>query len=224
MNKALVFIAAATLGVAGLTHARPVAEVHAQIPQSAQVQGAFADLTAVAHTLTDAQRVALDGISGDSVDAIRAQLDEILTPRQQLRFDRAVEVLLGEEEVSPTEGGFYMSYGCFATAKVGLMFSVVGFIGCPDDVSRQATNLAWGASIFSSSCLLEDDSSCDLAMGSAEASASLWYRLVTTCSVADTAYYSEWITFRMCGGDRSGPPDATPEPTPFPTPSPAPGF
>ena len=207
-------------GMASFSQARP--EIPSEVEEvvaSPVVQHAFDRLEGMAATLNDSQRAALGQIQGDTAEELLAEVGQILTPKQRRVFDAAMGDLLraAQPEVSPTEGGWYMPYGCFTVSKVGLVFGVVGFIGCPGDISRDAASLAWGASIFSSACLLEGASSCDLASGAAYVSASGWYQLLTTCSVADTAYYSEAVTYRQCGGDRGGE-----EPTPDPTPTPAP--
>ena len=223
MRVSVALVTAFVLSAPTLGFARPEAPSAPDLEIPAEIDAAMDSLTELAELLTDEQREGLNRVRARTVPEAWSQVDALLTPTQQTMFDDAVETLLEREEATPTgDGGWYLPYGCFMSSKVGLMFSVVGFIGCPGDTAREATNLAWGASIFSSSCLLSADESCDLAKGSAQISADLWYTLLTTCSVADTAYYSEVVTYRSCGGPRSGEPTPTPEPTPVPDPDPTP--
>lgn len=205
----------AVAGLWGEADARPAGSALVHAPQ--QVDEVFADLTALAGTLRADQREALAGVNGASLDEVWAQLDGILTPAQLRRLDRSAGVLLGDEEFSPTDdGGWYLPYACFSVSKVGLLLSVVGFIGCPGDVARDASELAWGASIFSGGCLLEGDAACPLARNASFQSAQLWDTLMASCSVADSAWLSEQVTYRTCGGPRDGEPTPTPEPSPTP--------
>ena len=178
------------------------------------VDPAFQQLDRVAQTLTPAQRDSLSTVKGDDADQVMAQIHQILTPAQSRAFDQAAVTLGARNEVYPQNPGYYLPWGCFTVSKLGVIMSMVGYIGCPSDTSRSASVYAWSASTYSSTCVLEQTESCPSAMGAAYSSAGAWGQLLGTCSVADSAYYFEQATFRMCGGARED--EATPTPAPVP--------
>lgn len=178
------------------------------------VDPAFQQLDRVAQTLTPSQRQALGSVQGDSAEQLLTQIHQILTPAQTRLFDQAAATLGARNEVYPQNPGYYLPWGCFTISKLGVIMSMVGYIGCPSDTSRSASVYAWSASTYSSTCVLEQGESCPNAMNSAYNSAAAWGQLLGTCSVADSAYYFEQATFRMCGGARED--EETPTPVAVP--------
>ena len=181
-------------------------------------------LDAISVSLTDAQRAELSEVTRD--DNPYEALRSILTPRQLRHFEAAL-VDLGnpQEESGPSsDGGYYLTWGCYLEAKVALGFSMIGYIGCPSEIAREAMYNAWATSTYSGTCFAAETADCPSAVASAYYSSSLWFGLLGSCSVADSAYYTEYLAFRVCGGpkDGYGEPDPTPTPVPTPTPPPPP--
>jgi hypothetical protein len=132
---------------------------------------------------------------GESVLMARVQQDvsRILTPAQSNQFMAMVEPSL-------TGGGHYFNIMCFSVSKVGLLFSLVGYIGCPSDVSGAATYDAYKASAYATTCTVDGQTSCESAIASAGESYIGWSTLISSCDVADTAAYSTAATYAFCGG------------------------
>lgn len=155
-------------------------------------------------SLTNSQRDALIKASqawkpladkGEAVFMARVQKDvtRILTPAQSTALMKLVNPSLAG-------GGFYFSAMCFSVSKIGLMFSLVGYIGCPGDVSGAATYDAYKASAYSTTCSIDNLDTCDSAVTSAGESYIGWSQLLSNCDVADTAAYSAAATYAFCGG------------------------
>lgn len=161
-------------------------------------------LAAFNASLSDSQRASLIKASqawkpladkGEAVFMARVQQDvtRILTPAQSKTF-------MSLASPSLTGGGFYFSAMCFSVSKIGLMFSLVGYIGCPGDVSGAATYDAYKASAYSTTCSIDKMDGCDSAVTSAGESYIGWSQLLSNCDVADTAAYSAAATYAFCGG------------------------
>jgi hypothetical protein len=86
------------------------------------------------------------------------------------------------------------------TADTATLFGIVGWIGCPSDVSMEAAKNAYAAQVNASVCALNNAETCPDAVNYAGLAYVGWSQLLASCDVADTASYTALATYGFCGG------------------------
>ncbi len=202
----LLAVGALSMGT-GAAFAASRAESKAVAPASQQAQGERFQqrLDAFRFSVTPTQRAGLmkaaDGwkvMAKGTQDTLWVQVQKdvarIFTPAQAREFMGLVSPQL-------SYGGKYLTGLCLTSTATGVLFSVVGVVGCPDSAeSNYGLFYSWSSFIYANVCMIEGAESCGTAVDAASISASNWAVMVETCDVADTAYYSMALAYAACGG------------------------
>ncbi len=203
LKKITAVVAAGALGLFSISGAALARQAHVPAAPSAytQADSALERALALGDSLSMDQKAALmDAAEGwralgsDALIMEQAKIDvaRILTPAQAREFWNVVQGV--------NEGGVYLPIMCLFSSSLGVLFSMVGVIGCTNETSIQAFLDAFAAFIYANECLISGATSCDEASYAAGLSASGWSTLIDSCDVADTAYYSTALAYATCGG------------------------
>lgn len=124
---------------------------------------------------------------------IQKDVSRILTPAQAREF-----YALANGDISA--GGHYAKVLCVINSATGLLFSFVAVVGCPTETANISLYYSYAAFIYANTCVLNQDTTCQAAVDASATSTAGWESMLTTCDVADTAYYSMALTYVACGG------------------------
>jgi hypothetical protein len=124
---------------------------------------------------------------------IQADVSRILTPAQAREF-----YALANGDIAA--GGHYAKVLCVLNSATGLLFSFVGVVGCPTETANISLYYSYAAFIYANTCVLNQETTCQTAIDASATSAAGWESMMTTCDVADTAYYTMAFTYVACGG------------------------
>ncbi len=198
---------AVAVGLVGLVLAGSVtAAPRAQAPRDARPEVVFADdLATLQASLSPDQVDALAAASAswrsmtqlsqqDLFDRMMSDLEAILTPGQ---FAQMLNLL---SNAAIAGGGVYMPTLCMLSARISLVFSIVGVMGCPGDTAKDATAEAYVAYSYAIICGMEGATSCPGAVDAAASSYITWTQLMGTCDLADSAAATMGATYVLCGG------------------------